>query len=84
MLATCFGTREAMEASKPFEAFMTVGLDGRPSLVSLQGTDQTAGEELDACLVRQLDKARFPEANRMVELSVILAPAPKPGEKRRR
>jgi hypothetical protein len=84
MLATCFGTREAMEAVDPFEAFMTVGLDGRPSLVSLQGTDQTAGEDLDGCLVRQLDKARFPEANRAVELSVILAPAVKPDERRRR
>jgi len=78
MLATCFGSREAMQASEPFEAFLEVGKDGLPKLVNLQAVRDGSNPELDACLLSQLDKARFPEAEKKVEVSVVLAPAPPP------
>ena len=76
MLATCFGTKEAMRASEPFEVFMEVAPDGTVQLVSLGRADQTNAPEVDVCLLTQLDKARFPESDRVVKLQMTLAPAP--------
>ena len=76
MLATCFGTKEAMRASDPFEVFMEVAVDGTVQLVSLGRANKANALEVDACLLSQLDKARFPESDRVVKLRMTLAPAP--------
>lgn len=80
MLATCFGSREAMEASQPFEAFVEVGKDGLPKLVNLQAVRDGSDPTMDACLLSQLNKARFPEAGKRIELKIILGPALPPEE----
>ena len=76
MLATCFGTKEAMRASDPFEVFMEVAPDGSVQLVSLGRANKPNAPEVDACLLSQLDKANFPEADRLVKLRMTLGPAP--------
>ena len=76
MLATCYGSREVLAAAKPFEAFLDVGRDGLPSSVNVSLSGATATAELEACLLAQLSKARFPEADRSVEIKVVLGPAP--------
>lgn len=76
MLATCYGSREALDAAQPFEAFIEVGKSGTPQLVNLQAVREGASPELDACLLMQLDKVRFPEGKRVIELSILLGPAP--------
>lgn len=76
MLATCYGSREAMEASKPFEVFIEVGTDGVPAMVNLQAIRGATTAETDGCLLSQLNKARFPEAGKAVELRATMGPAP--------
>jgi hypothetical protein len=78
MLATCYGSKDVLARATPIEAFLDVAKDGAPSSVnvSLAGADATP--ELEACLLSQLSKARFPPADRSVEIKVILGPAPPP------
>lgn len=76
MLATCFGTKEAMRTSDPFEVFIEVAADGTVQLVSLGRANKANAPEVDACLLSQLDKARFPESDRLVKLRMTLGPAP--------
>ena len=76
MLATCYGSKDILAGSKPFEAFLDVGRDGIPSSVNVSLAGGAATAELEGCLLAQLSKARFPEAERSVEIKVILGPAP--------
>jgi hypothetical protein len=78
MLATCYGSREALAEAKPFEAFLEVGKDGLPKLVNVSVAGDSLDVELDGCLLTQLNKVRFPEADKKVEVKVVLEPAPPP------
>jgi len=80
MLATCFGTKEAMRQSDPFEVSMEVATDGTVQLVSLGRANKANPVEVDACLLSQLNKARYPEADRVVKLRMTLGPAPERDE----
>jgi len=80
MLATCFGTKEAMRKSDPFEVAMEVAPNGSVQLVSLGRANQANPVEVDGCLLSQLNKTRFPEADQVVKLRMTLGPAPQRDE----
>ncbi len=75
MLATCFGSREALEAAPPFEAYLEIAKDGTVQLVSLQSVREGSDSEVDDCLMSQLNKLRYPEADTVISLRVTFAPA---------
>ena len=76
MLATCYGSKEALTNAAPIEAFLEVGLDGVPAAVNVTNVDDPANGDLAACLLKQLDKVRFPVAEGPVEVKAVLGPAP--------
>ena len=76
MLATCFGSKEAMFATDAFEASVEVAPDGSVRQVTLGRANEANPPEVDACLLTQLDKARYPESDRVVKLRMTLEPAP--------
>jgi len=78
MLATCYGSKGVLAGAKPFEGFLDVGMDGVPGSVNVSLAAGEATVELEGCLLSQLSKARFPEADRRVEIKVIMGPAPPP------
>ncbi len=80
MLATCFGSKEAMRKTDPFEVSMEVAFDGSVQLVSLGRANEANPIEVDACLLSQLNKARYPESDQVVKLRMTLGPAPERDE----
>ncbi len=78
MLATCYGSKDVLAEAKPFEAFLDVGRDGSPTSVNVALAGGEATADLESCLLSQLSKTRFPEADRSIEVRVTLGPAPPP------
>jgi len=82
MLATCYGSKDALTKAAPIEAFLDVSADGLPNAVNITNVQDPTNGELSACLVKQLDKVRFPAADGVVEVKVLLGPAPPPKKDR--
>ena len=76
MLATCYGSKEALTNAAPIEAFLEVAPDGVPGSVNVTNVDDPSNGDLAACLLKQLDKVRFPAAQGPVEVKAVLGPAP--------
>lgn len=76
MLATCYGSKEALTNAAPIEAFLEVGPDGVPGAVNVTNVDDPSNGDLAACLLKQLDKVRFPASEGPVEVKAVLGPAP--------
>ena len=74
MLATCFGSKETALEAEPFEAFLDVAASGVPGAVNVSNVGRNSTPELEACLLNQLGKVRFPEAESNVEVKVVLGP----------
>ena len=76
MLATCYGSKEALTNAAPIEAFLEVTSDGVPGSVNVANVDDPSNSDLAACLLKQLDKVRFPASEGPVEVKAVLGPAP--------
>lgn len=75
MLATCYGSKEALTNAALIEAFLEVAPDGVPGSVNVANVDDPSNGDLAACLLKQLDKVRFPAAEGPVEVKAVLGPA---------
>ncbi len=79
VMAACFGENDPDKNPVAIEAFLTVSPKGKVSALSLQSA-QGFGAGVDMCVMQELNKARFPMADKEVEMSILLSMGPLPGE----
>lgn len=80
VMAACFGDGDFDQNPVAVEAFVSITKDGKVDSLSLQSA-RGFDVVVDTCLMEELNKARFPAAERRVEMSLLLSMGPLPDDK---
>ncbi len=78
-LTACLKSPEALTKVTELQAFLQVGQDGLVRAASVQGAG-LPDASVDACLLAELSRTRFPEGPKAIDLVLFLRPDGTPAE----